>query len=261
MPLEQKNNISKSGGVQNKQKVQARFAELMKNKIKIKKQSRKNSFKPERTKKSFIIPWFDSVPSGAIPNIGRMLAFACPFVAVTGTTLKNGVVMTLVLFAELLPMLILDYVLKEKLRLPQKYSIPLCVMSAMLIASYLGWVIHNISPVMTDALGGYIYLTAAYTIPASADRNAKVNSIFGAAVTAVNTTLLFASAMIVCSGIREILTFNQIWGKPIDMPFELKVAATPGFGMLIFGIFMAVSAICSRYFSEYLIRRKADEEN
>ncbi len=175
-------------------------------------------------------------------------AAAIPFLAVVCTTLKNGVAMSLVVFMVLIPAAFLCFALRCRLNVPPWPTALLCTLVSLIIATLSTYVIRIIAPEITDSLGIYLYLTAAFGVVAAVFRGREVRSPGSAGLWALQYAGVFALCAVFISAVREILAYGQIWGMPLGMSYILEGAKMPFFGFILAGLLLA--------FSEY-IRRMA----
>ncbi len=187
------------------------------------------------------------------------LAAAVPFLAVSCTTLKNGVALSIVLFIVLLPTALLHFALRERLKVSVWLGAFLCSLVALILASLSTTVIRGIQPEIIDSLGIYIYLTAAYGVVAAVYRGRRVHSPGGALSLAFQYAMGFAFCAVVISAIRELLTNNQLWGLPVTIGFSLSGARMPFFGLILAGLILGLAqSVAQSLYARY--RSVTDDE-
>ena len=105
------------------------------------------------------------------------MVFAIPFLSVAAINLRNTVALCAALFIILVPVSVLRFLLREQLSVPQWLSVPLCSMVSLMLASLSYYLIRFVSVEITDALGTYLYLLAAYPVLAAASSEQDIDSV------------------------------------------------------------------------------------
>ena len=173
-------------------------------------------------------------------------AAAIPFLTVACTTLKNGAAISVTVFLVLLPASLLCYILLGKLKFSLWGTGFFCTMVSLMLAALSTYVIRYIAPEITDALGIYLYLTAAFGLVASVFRGGEPASVGSSLWWAVRYAGFFAVCAVVISGVRELLAFGQLWGIPMGSRFVLAGASLPFFGFVLVGLLLALSRYVRR---------------
>ncbi len=173
------------------------------------------------------------------------------------TTLKNGAAISLVAFLVLIPAAVLCFVLREKLNLSAWITALICTFVSLILASLSTYVIRIIAPEITDSLGIYLHLTAAFGIVAAVVRGKPVRSPGTAALQALRYGAVFTLCALSLSAVREILAYGQLWGVSMGIGYTLAGARTPFFGLILTGLLLAFAQYVMRL---AYIRRHMSEE-
>lgn len=173
-------------------------------------------------------------------------AAAIPFLAVVCTTLKNGVAISMVAFMVLIPSAFLCFALRCRLGVPPWVTALLCTLVAMILCTLSTYVIRTIAPEITDSLGIYLYLMAAFSVVAAVFRGREVNSPGGAGLWALQYAGVFGLCAVLISALREVLAYGQLWGFSLGLGFTLEGAKMPFFGFILTGLLLALSQYVMR---------------
>lgn len=183
--------------------------------------------------------------SGGILS-GRSLVtsfvFSIPFIAVAATTLRCGAALSFALALSLLPSTILCSLLRTKVRAPISVTIPVCTLVSMALTSLAVFAVRGFSAELSDALGVYVYLLAAYPVLAAVFAEKGSHTMNGAVLWSLRYLVRFTAAAVVISSIREILAYGQLWGAPLGWQFRISGAKMTFFGMILMGMLLAGAA-------------------
>ncbi len=162
----------------------------------------------------------------------------CPVVA-AGTTLKNGVTLSLILGALLIPSCVLSSCLYR--RLPRWARMPVMVMTAALLYCGIAWVLGQITYNMPAALGIYAPVLVVNSIITSRSEKFSIHhSVLTALADGVSCALGFALVTCICSAFRELLAYGTLWGRVILPEYQNVLAvAMPCFGFIALGYLAA----------------------
>ncbi len=167
------------------------------------------------------------------------MVFAIPFLSVAAINLRNTVALCAALFIILMPVSVLRHLLREQLSVPRWLSVPLCSMVALMLASLSYYLIRFVSVEITDALGTYLYLLAAYPVLAAASSEQDIDSVPSALRCALRYFFRFTCLGLVMALIREVLAYGQIWGIPLGYNFRVDGAKMTFFGLMLMGVLLA----------------------
>ena len=162
----------------------------------------------------------------------------CPVVA-AGTTLKNGVILSLILGALLIPTSVLSSCLYR--RLPRWARPPALVLAAALLYCGVAWCLTQTTYNMPAALGIYApILIINSVITSRAEKYAMRHAVLPALVDGVSCSIGFALVACICSAFRELFAYGTLWGMEI-MPEYNRVwaIALPCFGFIALGYLAA----------------------
>lgn len=167
------------------------------------------------------------------------MVFAIPFLAVTTINLRNTVALCAAFVVILAPVSVLRFLLREQLKVPQWLSVPLCALVSLMLASLSYYVIRFVSVEITDALGTYLYLLAAYPVLAAASSEKDIRSVPMALLWALRYFCRFAGLGLVMALLREVLAYGQIWGFSLGHSFRVEGAKMTFFGLILMGLLLA----------------------
>lgn len=203
---------------------------------------------PEKTNREMPQPQ-DKPPDGAQPrgrrphsqprDLVESLVFAIPFLAVTTINLRNTVALCAAFLVILVPVSVLRFLLREQLGVPQWLSVPLCALVSLMLASLSYYVIRFVSVEITDALGTYLYLLAAYPVLAAASSEKDIRSMSVALIWALRYFARFAALGLAMALIRELLAYGQLWGFSLGYGFRLEGAKMTFFGLILMAVLLA----------------------
>ena len=196
-------------------------------------------------------------PSAKKPGLLPLsMVFAIPFIAVAAVNLKTGVALSAAMVVVMLPSSLLLFLLQEKLGLREVVSFPVSVLTAMLLASASTRILRAISPEMTDLLGSYLYMLAAYPVLTVSTAKRRLKSVSTLLLTDLLHLLAFALLALPISALRELLTSRQLWGKPLDLLPQLPAAKWTFFGLILMGMMLALVSLFSKGLSGGASRRR-----
>ena len=162
----------------------------------------------------------------------------CPVVA-AGITLKNGVILSLILGALLIPTSVLSSCLYS--RLPRWARPPALVLVAALLYCGVAWWRGRMPYNMPAALGIYApILIINSVITSRAEKYAMHHAILPALVDGISCAIGFALVVCICSAFRELFAYGTLWGQPVMTDYKtVRAIALPCFGFLILGYLAA----------------------
>ncbi len=162
----------------------------------------------------------------------------CPVVA-AGVTLKNGVALSILLGALLVPSCVLSSVLYR--RLPRWLRTPALVMGAAVLYAGAAWALSRMTYNMPAALGIYAPIMVVNSIVISrSEQFAARHTVLPALTDAVSSALGFSVVVCFCSAVRELLAFGTLWGKTVLSGYQsISAVALPCFGFVILGYLAA----------------------
>lgn len=176
-----------------------------------------------------------------VRDLVSSMVFAIPFLAVTATNLRNTVAMCAALFVILLPVSALRFLLQEQLKTPQWVAVPVCSLVSLMLASLSYYIIRFVSVEITDALGVYLYLLAAYPVLSAASSEQGIRDLGTALAWGMRYFARFCFFGLPLALIRELLAYGQIWGISLGYTFRLDGAKMTFFGLLLMGVMMAAT--------------------
>lgn len=180
------------------------------------------------------------------------LGMALPFAVIASTTLKSGVLMSIVMFIAIVPSVVVcsltDKYIPGWLKLPLGCGISLACITAFI------WYIRPEHPVIVQELGVYIPLAAFNMIllESISSENTPVSTIGLAARMCIG----FALVMCSLSAVRELMVYRTIWD--IEIPFaklSISGAGLPCFGFILLGFFAAFFKWLGRLYIQIVYSR------
>lgn len=162
----------------------------------------------------------------------------CPVIA-AGTSLKNGVALSLILAVLLLPACLLFSFIGEHVPMWLRPPILLVLSGALYIPARL--LTEEILPGVLAAMGIYAPLMVANAIITNRAKHFAAGHIYYAAIVdAAGCAAGFAVVICAVSAVRELLTAGTLWGYPLIVPFAgLPAAAYVSFGFILIGFLSA----------------------
>ena len=181
----------------------------------------------------------------------------CPIIG-AGTTLQNGVVLSVCTAAVLLPMSLLMAFVGH--RLPKWLRPAVYVLLAALI-------LVGASTVLANYVSGELYAKLHHFIPLIAvnmlyARTVGFSSIahpVSTIVDALGSTIGFSLVICGASALREMLAYGTLWNRPVDFGWHLPHADTPFVAFILLGM-MAAALRWSRLRISAFFRRKEEDD-
>lgn len=182
------------------------------------------------------------------------LGMALPFAVIASTTLKSGVLMSVVMCIAIVPAVVVcslsDKYIPGWLKLPFGCAISLCSITAFI--NY----IRPEHPVIVQGLGVYIPLAAFNMILIESINAGGENKALSVIWLAAKMCIGFALVMCSLSAVRELMVYRTVWG--IEMPFAklaISGAGLPCFGFILLGFFAAFFRWIGRLYMQFIYSR------
>lgn len=176
-------------------------------------------------------------------GIAAAIAFSVPFVVTVAINLQSGAAITLVLAAVLLPTSMLAFCLREKLDFPPWLTAPLCTLVAAGITAFAAVVIRHYFPQVSDAMGMYLYLVAAYPVAAAVFYEQKARSLVTTLVWTLRNIIYFGIFAVLAGVIREFFAYNTFAGIHIELNLTMEGAKSAFFGFIVMAFLLAGAAL------------------
>lgn len=198
----------------------------------------------------------------AAPDRTSIMLAAIPFWAVAGTTLKNGITLSLILIITMIPASLLRDILRRKLALAEWLALPISVLVATMLASGCCTVLTAVEPSLYDALGAYLFLLVAAPILMNTECYGTPENAGQFWRRTFRFVLDFCLVMLLSSSIRELLGYNSLFGLPLSFmgSFKLEAARQPFFGLIFAGFLLAVIRLLQSVIHKALHRRRVAEQ-
>lgn len=193
-------------------------------------------------------------------NLVTSFVYAIPFLAVAASTLRCGVALSFAMALVIIPGSLLCFILREKAGAPLVLTVAVGTLVSMALASVAAWAVRRLSVELTDALGVYIYLIAAYPVLAAVFAEKGTQKLSGVLDWAVRYTVRFTAAALLLSAIREILAYGQVWGISLGWQFQLTGARMTFFGLILMAMLLAGVSALRNLAEQARIRRHAGAE-
>ena len=182
----------------------------------------------------------------------------CPIIG-AGTTLKNGVVLSLCTAAVLLPLSLLMALVGN--RLPKWLRPALYVILASLILVATSSVLYKqVSSTLYATLHHFIPLIAVNMLHARTVGFSSIAHPVSTVVDALGSTLGFRLVICSISAIREVFAFGTLWDYPVDIGVHLPQATAPFTAFILMGLMAACLQWCRHRVSAFFHRKEEDEE-
>lgn len=162
----------------------------------------------------------------------------CPIIA-AGTTLKNGVVLTICSALILLPLTLFSTYLGE--RIPRWLRpVVYVVMASVLLMGGSFLLSRYIAPELHAHLAIYIPLMAVNMMYTRTVNRAVMAGPAEAVLDALGSTVGFGLVICVMSTLREMTGFGTIWDVPLNIPVKLPEVSRPFVAFILLGFMSAV---------------------
>lgn len=182
----------------------------------------------------------------------------CPIIA-AGTTLKNGVTLTVCTAIVLIPLSLFIALAGNYLTKWLRPAVYVLLAAALLTAT--GYVLGTyISPELYARLYLFIPLMAVNMLyTRSVGLSTWVNPL-ATVLDALGSTLGFGMVICLISAIREMAISNTLWDVPLAAQFALPEATIPFTAFVLLGFMSALLQWCRQRVSAYFHRKEAAEE-
>jgi len=185
------------------------------------------------------------------------LGMALPFAVVASTTLKSGVLMSVVMFIAIVPSVIICGLTDKYV--PVWLKFPLSCGIALLCVNEFVQHIRPDHPVIVQSLGVYIPLAAFNMILLESVCAAGGDNAGRVIWLAVKMCIGFALVMCSLSAVRELMVYRTIWD--VEIPFaklSISGAGLPCFGFILLGFFAAFFRWIGRLYAQFVFSRGKD---
>lgn len=188
-----------------------------------------------------------------------VLGMALPFVIVPTLTLKNGVMMSFIIFAATVPAALVAPLLRN--RLPMLYRVMFFAVLSMLFVMGAALLLTDY-PVQLDALGIYLPLAALNSMMLDLCVMRPRQTVIAAAVDSVMMCLGFALVACGISAVREVLSARTIWDIPFGVyPIRVVGVTMPFFGFILIGFLNALCRSIDRAMVRGMLSRGAQQQS
>ena len=182
------------------------------------------------------------------------LGMALPFAVIASTTLKSGVLMSVVMLIAIVPSVIMCSLFDK--HIPGWLKLPFgCAISLGCITAFVQY-IRPEHPVIVQDLGVYIPLAAFNMILLESINACGQNN--AAPVIWLSTKMCVGFALVMCSlsAVRELMVYRTIWD--VEVPFAklaISGAGLPFFGFILLGFFAAFFRWIGRLYMQFAYSR------
>jgi electron transport complex protein RnfE len=174
---------------------------------------------------------------------------ALPFCIVPSTSLQNGLVMSIMIFAATLPPVAIAVgfgrFIHDNLKLPV-YSL----VSMGFVLWISNWFQLNY-PLTVASIGIYLPLAAVNTIMVEMCYRSSIRTTRQRVSAVLRHCFGFAIAVCIISSFREVIAFNTLYNKTLNVQFvRYNAFALPFFGFLLIGFLSAFLKKLNRLFGK-----------
>lgn len=181
----------------------------------------------------------------------------CPIIG-AGTTLKNGVALSLCTAAVLLPLSLLMALVGNWL--PKWVRPALYVLLASLILVGSSQILYMNAPTVYADLHHFIPLIAVNMLYARTVGFSSIAHPVSTVVDALGSTLGFGVVICIISAVREVFAYGTLWHHPVDIGIRLAQAAAPFTAFILLGLMAAALQWSRLRISAFFHRKGEDEE-
>lgn len=184
------------------------------------------------------------------------LGLGVPFAVIATTSMKNAAVLSAAMVCTAVPVFLVASLLARYI--PQWLRAVVYALVGAIVLIPLRGVLVSFSPAVFDSLGVYFSLMAlnpAVMIPALSHRITGGKPRF-ALLNALCYSLGFALVLFGIALIREPIGSGSLWGRPLDIPFQLSPIQYSFGGFILLGYFAAAYQLLEHLFVS-LAKKKA----
>lgn len=180
------------------------------------------------------------------------LGLALPFAIVPSFTLKNGVLLSvLMVVATIIPVTLSAFIGN---RIKREFKIPISVITSMTCVSLFIYFTKERFSTIYESIGVYAILMAVNSLMFYCENTERKASIANKIFFAVKACAGFAVVVCSISLIREILSVRSIWGYPMEvLSIKMDGVAFPFFGFIALGFLSALFGSIERAVSRKII--------
>ena len=182
----------------------------------------------------------------------------CPIIG-AGTTLQNGVVLSVCTAAVLLPLSLLMALVGHRLPKWLRPAVYVLLASLILVGTSAVLARHISGDLYATELHHFIPLIAVNMLYARTVGFSSIAHPVSTVVDALGSTLGFSIVICGISALREILAYGTLWNNPVDVSWRLPHADTPFVAFILLGL-MAAGLRWSRLRISAFFRRKEEDE-
>ena len=180
----------------------------------------------------------------------------CPIIA-AGVTLKNGVALTVCTAVILLPLSLLMPLIGN--RLPKWLRPVLYVLLAALALVGVSYLLETrISPELYAQFYVFIPLIAVNMLHAHSSSMTHTMHPLETLMEALGSTVGFGAVICLISAMREIISFDTLWGQPFGNNYTLPEAAAPFAAFIMLGFLSALLQWTRHHISAYFRKKEAE---
>jgi electron transport complex protein RnfE len=183
------------------------------------------------------------------------LGLGVPFAVISTTSMKNAAVLSAAMICTAVPVFLIASLFAKYI--PQWLRMVVYSLAGAVALIPLRLFLSSLFPAVFDSLGVYFALMAlnpAVLIPALSHRITGEKPVF-ALLNALCYSAGFALVLFGVSLIREPLGSGSLWGRPLEMSFQLSPIQYSFGGFIILGYFAAVYQFLERCFIQLAKKR------
>ncbi len=189
------------------------------------------------------------------------LGLGVPFAVISTTSMKNAAVLSAAMVCTAVPVFLIASLFAKYI--PQWLRMVVYSLVGAVALIPLRLFLSSLFPAVFDSLGVYFALMAlnpAVLIPALSHRITEEKPGL-ALLNALCYSAGFALVLFGVSLIREPLGSGALWGRPLDMPFQLSPIQYSFGGFIILGYFAAVYQFLERCFIQLAKKRAKNSKS
>ncbi|MEG1972249.1 MAG: Rnf-Nqr domain containing protein [Oscillospiraceae bacterium] len=190
------------------------------------------------------------------------LGLALPFAIVPSFTLKNGVLLSILMVVATIIPVALYRIIGDGLK--REFKLPISVIASMVCVSTFIYFTKEQFSTIYESIGVYAILMAVNSLMFYCEEAGKKKTVLQAVLFAFKACLGFAVVVCFISVIREILSARTVWGLPLGLlSIKMDGVAFPFFGFIALGFLSALFGSMERAISRKIISNdlKSGERN
>lgn len=177
--------------------------------------------------------------------------FALPYIIVAGTTLRNGVALSIAMLFALVPAETVASMFGKQI--PKFARVVIYTVTSMAFLQLSAMFIRYISPNIFDSIGIYFPLIVINSILLTRTESIVPEmSPLQALLDGFIQSMGFALVMCLIAGVRELLGYGTLWGVPFDIPTKLPGILLPFAGFILIGFLAAFGKYIDRLIKKFI---------